>query len=57
MYLEKISIMLDAYAPVKRIDKYKLSLQSKPWITLGLQKWIPAKNKLLTKFINTKDLC
>ena len=43
MYVEKISIMLDAYAPVKRIDKYKLSLQSKPWITLGLQKWIPPK--------------
>ena len=30
MYLEKISIVLDAYAPVKRIDKYKLSLQFKP---------------------------
>ena len=31
--------------------KYK----SKPWITLGLQKSISVKNKLLKNFINTKD--
>ena len=30
--------------------------KSKPWITLGLQKSISVKNKLLTKFINVKHL-
>ena len=54
-YLEKINILLDTYAPLK-IDKYKLRFKSKPWITLGLQKSISVKNKLLTKFINTKLL-
>ena len=39
---------------LKKIDKYKLRFKSKPWITLGLQKSISVKNKLLTKFINTK---
>ena len=46
--------MLDTYSPLKTIDKYKLRFKSKPWIALGLQKSILVKNKLLTKFINTK---
>ena len=47
--------MLDTYAPLKRVKKYKLKFKSKPWITLGLQKSISVKNKLLTNFINKKD--
>ena len=54
MYLEQINILLDTYAPLKRIEKYKLRFAPKPWITLGFQKSISLRNKLLTKFINTK---
>ena len=53
--LDKINVLLDTYAPLKRINKYKLKFKSKPWITLGLQKLISVKNKLLTNFINKKD--
>ena len=54
MYLEKINILLDTYAPLKRIDKCKLIFKSKPWINLGLQKQKAksVKNKLLSKLIN-----
>ena len=38
-----------------KINKYKLKFKSKPWITLGLQKSIFVKNKLLTNFVNKKD--
>ena len=55
IYLDKINMLLDTYAPLKRINKYKLKFKSKPWITLDLQKSISVKNKLLTKFINKKD--
>ena len=55
MYLDKIHVFLDTYAPLKRINKYKLKFKSKSWITLGLQKSISLKNKLLTIFINKKD--
>ena len=48
-------MLLHTYAPLKRINKYKLKFKSKPWITLGLQKSIFVKNKLLTNFINKKD--
>ena len=48
-------MLLDAYAPLKKINKYKLKFKSKPWITLGLQKSISVKNKLLANFINKKD--
>ena len=55
MYLDKINKLLDTYAPLKRINKYKLKFKSKPWITLGLQKPISVKNKLLSNFINKKE--
>ena len=48
-------MLLDTYVPLKRINKYKLKFKSKPWITLGLQKSMYVKNKLLTNFINKKD--
>ena len=55
IYLDKINMLLDTYAPLERIKKYKLKFQSKRWITLGLQKSISVKNKLLKDFINKKD--
>ena len=36
MYLDKINMLLDTYAPLKRVNKYKMKFKSKPWITLGL---------------------
>ena len=54
MHLDKINMLLGNYAPLKRIDKYKVKFTSKPWITLGLQKSISVKNKLLKKLINKK---
>ena len=48
-------MLLDTYATLKRINQYELKFKSKPWITLGLQKSISVKNKLLTNFINKKD--
>ena len=53
--LDKINILLDTYASLKRVKKYKVKFRSRPWITLGLQKSISLKNKLLTNFINKKD--
>ena len=55
MYLDKINMLLDTYAPLKRINKYKLKFKSKPWITLGLQKPISVKNKLLTYYSNKRN--
>ena len=55
IYLDKINLLLDIYTPLKTINKYKLKCQSKPWITLCLQKSISVKNKLLANFINKKD--
>ena len=51
----KINMLFNTYAPLQRINKCKMKFKSKPWITLGLQKSIPVKNKLLTNFINKKD--
>ena len=55
MYLDKTNMLLDTYGPLKRINKYKMKFKSKPRITLGLQKSISMKNKLLKNYINKKD--
>ena len=55
MYLDKINMLIDTYAPLKRINKYKLKFKCRPWLILGLQKSIYVKNMLLTNFINKKD--
>ena len=49
-------MLLDTYVLLKRINKYELKLKSKPWITLGLQKSISVKNKLLTNFFIKRTL-
>ena len=33
MYLEKINVMLDTYAPPKGVDKFKLRFKSKTWVS------------------------
>ena len=40
MYIGKINMLLDTYAPLKRINKYKLKFKPKPCITLSLQRSI-----------------
>ena len=52
--LDNINKLLDTYAPLQRINKYKLKFKFKPWITLGLQKLISVKIKLYTNFIDKK---
>ena len=46
---------LRVWVSFKRVKKYKLKFKSKPRITLGLQKSISVKNKLLINLINKKD--
>ena len=35
IYLDKINMSLDTYAPLKIMNKCKMKFKSKPWITLG----------------------
>ena len=55
MYLDKINVLLDTYAPPKRVNKYKMKCKSKPWITFRLRKSVFVKNELLKNFINKRD--
>ena len=55
IFLNKINKSLDNFAPFKKISKYKLKFQLKPWITPGLQKSVSVKNKFLCGFIKKKD--
>ena len=54
-FLNNINSILDVHAPLKKVNKYKLKIKTKPWITPALQKSISTKNNLLKKFITAKD--
>ena len=54
-FLDNMNSILDEHATLKRINRNKLKLKSKPWITPVIQKSIVVKNNLLKRFINVKD--
>ena len=45
--LNNINSILDEHAPLKKVNKYKLKFQTKPWLTPALQESIFIKNSLL----------
>ena len=56
-FLHKMNILLDTYAPPKKVKKYKLEFKSKPWITLALQKSMSVKNNCLKISLIRRTLC
>ena len=53
-FLYNMNSVLDSHAPFKMIDKYKLRLKTKSWITSAPQRSISVENALHNKFINSK---
>ena len=53
-FVDTINFVLNKYAPLKKVNKYKPRFKDKPWISSGIQKSIYIENKLLKKFISKK---
>ena len=56
MFLDKINMLLDTYASLKGVKKYKLKFNSKPWIKLGLQKSISVKILLIRRTLYKRGI-
>ena len=54
-FLNNINFILDAHAPLKKVNKYKLKFNAKPWITSAFEKLISNTKNLLKEFITAKD--
>ena len=54
-FLNNINSISDVHALLKKVNKYKLKLKTKSWITPAIQKSISNKNNLLKKFMTAKD--
>ena len=54
-FFKQYKLYLGCTCSIKKINKYKLNFEAKPWITPALQKSISIKNNLLKKFITAKD--
>ena len=48
-FLDTINSVLNKYAPLKKVNKYKLRFKNKPWITSGIQKSIYIKKQAIKK--------
>ena len=46
--------VIDSHAPFKMVDKFKLRLKTKSWLTSDPQRSISVENALHNKFINSK---
>ena len=53
-FLDTINSVLNKYAPLKKVDTYRLRLKKLFFFTAGIQKSIYIKNKLLKKLINKR---
>ena len=53
---QKVNEILNKHAPLKKLNKKQLRLQSKPWITPGIVKSIKRRDNLLKKYIKTTDV-
>ena len=47
--------IINTYLPLKKLSKKELKIQVKPWITNGISSSIKRRDKLLRKFIKTKN--
>ena len=47
--------LLNKYAPLYKVNKYKIRFKIKPWAASVIQISIYIKNKKLNKFINEND--
>ena len=52
---KKINEIIDIHLPLKKLSKKELKIQAKPWITAGIRNSIKRRDKLLRKFIKSKD--
>ena len=53
---EKIIFLLDEYAPYKRLSKRAVKLKTKPWINNDILTKMNKRDKLLHKYLQTKDI-
>ena len=53
-FLDDMNSIADEYAPLKRVNKYKLKFKSKPCINPGIQKSVSVKNNFPKIFISSK---
>ena len=51
-FLDKINSLLSNHAPLKKINRYKLTFQLKQWITSGLQKLISVKSNFIHDYFS-----
>ena len=55
IFLDKINVILDIMAPIRKLSKRENKLKLNPWITKGLLKSMSDRDKLYKQFIKETD--
>ena len=56
IYFIELTSLINQYTPTRNLSKKQLLKTDKPWITKDLRKYIATRDKILKKFINSKNL-
>ena len=55
LFYTKLSGIIDAHIPIKKLSKRELKIKYKPWITRAIRVSIQEKNRLYKKYLKTKS--
>ena len=55
LFYTKLSGIIDAHIPIKKLSKRELKIKYKPWITRAIRVSIQEKNRIYKKYLKTKS--
>ena len=55
LFYIKLSGIIDAHIPIKKLSKQELKIKYKPWITRAIRVSIQEKNRIYKKYLKTKS--
>ena len=56
-FINKVTAIVDKFAPLKRLSNKQIKNFAKPWVTVGIRKPIQIKNRLYKQYIRSRNPC
>jgi hypothetical protein len=54
-FINKITDIVDKFAPIKKLSKRQVKTLAKPWVTAGIRASIQVKNRLYKKYMRSRN--
>ena len=57
LIINKVTEIVDKFAPIRKLSKKQTKSLAKPWVTAGIRTSIQIKTRLYKKYIKSKNAC